>query len=120
MLGNAKAVRQSAPRLRTIQDCLKDLPATLRQAGRAANRLRRGRRLLVVMIGGGTARGKPVFDMRRRDFVALLGGAVSVWPIMARAQQAAMPVIGLLGSASPDFMADRLRAFRQGLERNRI
>jgi hypothetical protein len=51
MLGNAKAVRQSPPRLRTIQDCLKDLPATLRQAVRAANRLRRGRRLLVVMTG---------------------------------------------------------------------
>src|SRR5271154_1302471 len=50
----------------------------------------------------------------RREFVALVGGAVA-WPIAVRAQQKAMPVIGFLGSASPDLWAARLLAFHQGL-----
>jgi putative ABC transport system substrate-binding protein len=52
--------------------------------------------------------------MRRRDFITLLGGA-AVWPLTADAQQAAMPVVGLLDPRSPDTLTDRLRGFRQGL-----
>src|SRR5512132_2340687 len=53
--------------------------------------------------------------MKRRDFIKVIACSAVAWPLAARAQRSAMPVIGYLGSESPDAFAGRLRAFRQGL-----
>jgi putative ABC transport system substrate-binding protein len=58
-----------------------------------------------------------VLNLGRRELISLLGGAAASsasWPLAARGQQT-LPVIGLLGSETADWYADRLRAFREGL-----
>jgi putative tryptophan/tyrosine transport system substrate-binding protein len=54
--------------------------------------------------------------MNRRAFVALISGAAAAWPLAARAQQTALPVIGFLSNASPDIYSDRVRTFHEGLK----
>src|SRR5262245_12145425 len=60
-------------------------------------------------------RGHMASHIERRKFLAALGGAAAAWPLAARAQQPAMPVIGLVRTTTPEDSAPLIAAFRQGL-----
>ena len=63
----------------------------------------------------GTRRHRWVLEMRRREFFALLGAAAVTWPVRARAQQPAMPVIGFVSSSTLEGSQSSIAAFHRGL-----
>src|SRR4051812_9320431 len=105
------------PRFRTIQVCPKDLRGVLRQAILVSGVLRLPMaeptaRAAAAGVQSRLAREEPMFGVRRREFITLLGGAAA-WPLGARAQQPKVWRIGFLAPAPPT--RAMLNAFRDGL-----